>query len=146
MTHRQFTSALAALALAGAGLAVGSGAVSAHATDSRRTLGTRSLATVLASDGHHFDHNWHDFDIADKIVTKLLSSKGRTVRWRSSVTGTSRSPPSCPPTERSVAAPLTSSAGTSGPSAGSTGRSGTLPAVRRPPRTSSSRTWSPAKR
>jgi uncharacterized surface protein with fasciclin (FAS1) repeats len=37
--------------------------------------GQRSLATVLAADGHHFDHRWGDFDILDKAVTTVLKAK-----------------------------------------------------------------------
>ena len=37
--------------------------------------GQRSLATVLAADGHHFDHTWGDFDILDAAVTTVLKAK-----------------------------------------------------------------------
>ncbi len=37
--------------------------------------GQRSLATVLAADGHHFDHKWGDFDILDAAVTAVLKAK-----------------------------------------------------------------------
>jgi len=39
------------------------------------SLGTRSLATVLAKDGSHFDHNWHDYDIVDEAVGAVLEAK-----------------------------------------------------------------------
>ncbi|WP_197025995.1 fasciclin domain-containing protein [Nocardioides sp. URHA0020] len=39
------------------------------------SLGDRSLAAVLAADGHHFDHNWGDFDIVDEAVTTVLKAK-----------------------------------------------------------------------
>jgi uncharacterized surface protein with fasciclin (FAS1) repeats len=29
----------------------------------------------LAADGHHFDHNWRDFDIVDKAVVTVLKAK-----------------------------------------------------------------------
>jgi hypothetical protein len=41
----------------------------------RTPTGTRSLATVLAADGHHFDHRWRDFDITDAAVTAVLTAK-----------------------------------------------------------------------
>ena len=37
--------------------------------------GQRSLATVLAADGHHFDRKWGDFDILDKAVMTVLAAK-----------------------------------------------------------------------
>lgn len=73
MNHRHITSTLAALALTGTCLAAGVGASSAQVTDSQRTLGTRSVAQFLAADGHHFDRNWHDFDIVDKFFVKVLT-------------------------------------------------------------------------
>jgi uncharacterized surface protein with fasciclin (FAS1) repeats len=44
---------------------------------SARTMppGTTSLATVLAADGHRFDHRWGDFDITDAAVGAVLSAK-----------------------------------------------------------------------
>ena len=38
-------------------------------------LGQRSLAAVLAADGNHFDRNWNDFDILDKVVHIVLAAK-----------------------------------------------------------------------
>lgn len=46
---------------------------SAHTRTSH--LGTRSLATLLAKDGAHFDRNWNDFDIVDAAVTAVLTAK-----------------------------------------------------------------------
>ena len=39
------------------------------------SLGTRSLAEVLAKDGSGFDHNWHDYDIVDNAVGAVLADK-----------------------------------------------------------------------
>ena len=39
------------------------------------SLGTRSLAKVLAKDGSGFDHNWHDYDIVDNAVEAVLAAK-----------------------------------------------------------------------
>ena len=46
----------------------------AHAAPTQRA-GTTSLASVLAADGNHFDHNWRDFDIVDRAVTTVLQAK-----------------------------------------------------------------------
>jgi uncharacterized surface protein with fasciclin (FAS1) repeats len=45
---------------------------------SARTMppaGTTSLATVLAADGHRFDHRWGDFDVVDAAVGAVLAAK-----------------------------------------------------------------------
>ncbi len=70
MQHRRLASVVAALALAGTCLVAGS--TSAQATHTQRTLGTRSLAQVLAKDGHHFDRNWHDFDLVDAFFRRVV--------------------------------------------------------------------------
>ncbi len=64
-------SAFAVAALTVSALATPAGAATAPAAK----VGTTSLATVLAADGHHFDHNWNDFDILDKAVTTVLKAK-----------------------------------------------------------------------
>ena len=73
MINRRITSALAAVAVAGTGLAVA--AAPGQAAAPAPQLGTRSLVQYLAADGHHFDHNRHDFDIADKFVHKVLAAR-----------------------------------------------------------------------
>ena len=40
--------------------------------------GNRSLAKVLAADGHNFDSNWGDFDIVDKAVGAVLAEKPKS--------------------------------------------------------------------
>ena len=52
-------------------------AVPAHAADAAPAprAGTRSLASVLAADGHHFDRNWRDFDVVDRAVTTVLRAE-----------------------------------------------------------------------
>ncbi len=50
-------------------------AAPASASSAEAGKGTRSLATVLAADGHHFDRNWNDFDIVDKAVGTVLKAK-----------------------------------------------------------------------
>ncbi len=73
MNLRRLTSSLAALTLAGTGLIAATGPT--QATTGHHPLGTRSLAQVLAMDGHGFDHNPRDFDIADKFVMRVLAAK-----------------------------------------------------------------------
>jgi len=69
---KQITTGLTALVAAGALAATTAPAQAATASERQ---GTRSLATVLAADGHHFDHNWHDFDIVDAAVMAVLEAK-----------------------------------------------------------------------
>jgi uncharacterized surface protein with fasciclin (FAS1) repeats len=61
----------AALALTGAAVVTTPGPAPAAGTGT----GTQSLATVLAADGHHFDKNRRDFDVVDKLVTRILTDK-----------------------------------------------------------------------
>ena len=64
-------SRLAAVVAAGAVAAAPAlAAAPAHAA----STGTRSLATVLAADGNHFDRNWSDFDIVDRAVHAVLAN------------------------------------------------------------------------
>jgi uncharacterized surface protein with fasciclin (FAS1) repeats len=70
--HKQITTGLTALVAAGALAATTAPAQAATASERQ---GTRSLATVLAADGNHFDHDWHDFDIVDKAVHTVLKAK-----------------------------------------------------------------------
>jgi uncharacterized surface protein with fasciclin (FAS1) repeats len=70
MKVRRLTSAIAAVALTATTLAVATPAQSAE-----KPLGTRSLATVLAADGHGFDSNWKDFDVVDRLVLRVLRLK-----------------------------------------------------------------------
>ncbi|NYD43895.1 fasciclin domain-containing protein [Nocardioides panaciterrulae] len=67
----RLTAAAAALLLTGTALATPGPAQAA----ARPGAGDRSLATVLAADGHHFDKNPHDFDVLDKLVTRVLTRK-----------------------------------------------------------------------
>jgi uncharacterized surface protein with fasciclin (FAS1) repeats len=57
-----------------AGAAAGSAGGPSHQPAKHR-LGTTSLATVLAADGHGFDRNWGDFDILDRAVKAVLKKK-----------------------------------------------------------------------
>ena len=56
-------------------LAVGASVTALPVTPAEAALGQRSLATVLAADGHHFDRKWRDFDILDKAVSTVLAAK-----------------------------------------------------------------------
>jgi uncharacterized surface protein with fasciclin (FAS1) repeats len=49
--------------------------MAATTTPATASQGHRSLATVLAADGQHFDHDWGDFDIVDKAVVTVLKAK-----------------------------------------------------------------------
>lgn len=73
MNLRRLTSSLAALTLTGTGLVAATAPT--QASTSHHPPGTRSLAQVLAMDGHGFDHNPRDFDIADKFVMRVLAAK-----------------------------------------------------------------------
>jgi hypothetical protein len=58
------------------GLAAATVAPTASASASTPTpLGTRSLATVLLSDGNQFDRNWYDYDIVTEAVLAVLANK-----------------------------------------------------------------------
>ena len=70
MFRARLTTTLVAAAVAATTL---SAPAAAHAQGA--TPGTRSLATVLAADGNHFDRNWSDFDIVDKAVHAVLKAK-----------------------------------------------------------------------
>ena len=56
-------------------LAVAVSVTALPVTPAEAALGQRSLATVLAADGHHFDRKWGDFDILDKAVSTVLAAK-----------------------------------------------------------------------
>jgi uncharacterized surface protein with fasciclin (FAS1) repeats len=71
MSRIRTTSALAVAAVGAATL------VAPVATADARPApqGHRSLATVLAADGNHFDQQWADFDIVDRAVHAVLKAK-----------------------------------------------------------------------
>jgi hypothetical protein len=81
MQHRLITSAVAAFALAGTCLAgagatqAAAGAESARPAAHAKTLGHRSLGRLLAADGHHFDRNWRDFDLADAFIRRVVHAR-----------------------------------------------------------------------
>jgi len=70
MNNRRLTAGLAAFALAGSTFA----AAAAPSQAAEQRLGTRSIATVLAADGHRFDKNPRDFDILDASVGAVLKT------------------------------------------------------------------------
>ena len=67
------TAVLAATAAALTAGLVSPGA-EAQAAPAQRD-GTRSLAQVLAADGHHLDHHWSDFDVLDQVVSTVLEAE-----------------------------------------------------------------------
>ncbi|WP_425953443.1 fasciclin domain-containing protein [Xylanimonas sp. McL0601] len=73
--HILRNAAVAATVAALAGAALAAPAAATTRTHHHTALGTRSLATVLASDGDKFDHNWYDFDIVDQAVAAVLAAK-----------------------------------------------------------------------
>ncbi|MEP6798124.1 MAG: fasciclin domain-containing protein [Lapillicoccus sp.] len=42
---------------------------------SAATLGTKSLAAVLTSDGNQFDNDWNDYDIATEAILAVIAAK-----------------------------------------------------------------------
>jgi hypothetical protein len=71
MKHRVIARTLAAVTVLG----LAAPAAAATASESAKPLGNRSLATVLAADGNHFDRTWGDFDITDRAVRTVLGAK-----------------------------------------------------------------------
>ncbi|CUR55388.1 Beta-Ig-H3/fasciclin [metagenome] len=74
MRIRNLTSVI----VAGVALGLVSPTVSTAQTAPAQALGNKSLASVLAADGHHYDRNWDDFDIVDKAVTTVLKAKPKS--------------------------------------------------------------------
>ena len=77
MNQRQHVKiGLAGLAMAAlTGTTLAAPAQATDSTDStERAAGNRSLATVLMMD-KGYDHDWHDFDIVEKAVMKVLAAK-----------------------------------------------------------------------
>ncbi|MEP9365670.1 fasciclin domain-containing protein [Nocardioides sp. CN2-186] len=75
MKNRIITTTATA-AVAGA-LALSGLAAPADAAQAPK-LGNKSLAKVLAADGHRFDKNWGDFDIVDAAVAAVLKEKPKS--------------------------------------------------------------------
>lgn len=71
---RRLTRSLAAGGAAVAMLATSVIATAAPA-GATRSLGTKSLASALASDGDKFDHNWYDYDVLTEAVGAVLAAK-----------------------------------------------------------------------
>lgn len=74
MKTYRITAGLAAFALSGTAVA----AAAAPSQAAAKPLGTQSIATVLAADGHHFDSNPRDFDILDKAVGAVLKARPKS--------------------------------------------------------------------
>ena len=71
MELRRLVATGAAVLLSGTLAATAVGPAQADSS----SLGTRSLAKVLAKDGSGFDHKWHDYDIVDNAVGAVLAAK-----------------------------------------------------------------------
>ncbi|MET0997424.1 MAG: fasciclin domain-containing protein [Marmoricola sp.] len=55
--------------------ALGASVAMLPAVPATAATGQRSLAAVLAADGHGFDRKWRDFDILDNAVSAVLAAK-----------------------------------------------------------------------
>ena len=75
--HTVAAGLTAAVLAATATVAAAPGAQAAPSTTDR-AAGTKSLAAVLAADGHRFDKNWGDFDILDQAVMTVLKEKPKS--------------------------------------------------------------------
>ena len=74
--HTVAAGLTAAVLAATTTVAAAPGAQAAPSTADR--AGRTSLAAVLASDGHHFDKKWGDFDILDAAVMAVLDAKPKS--------------------------------------------------------------------
>jgi uncharacterized surface protein with fasciclin (FAS1) repeats len=75
MSVRRTLAVLASAGLASAAALATAPGASAHEHSQAATMGTRSLATVLAADRPGFDRNWHDYDIVEAAVAAVLTAK-----------------------------------------------------------------------
>lgn len=78
MSVRRTLAVLASAGIASAAAlatAPGASAREHHHGSQAATMGTRSLATVLAADRPGFDRNWHDYDIVEAAVGAVLTAK-----------------------------------------------------------------------
>lgn len=69
------TKSLRRLVVAATGAALTMSAVVAPPASAKGELGTRSLASVLTSDGNRFDRNPRDYDIVTEAVLAVLDAK-----------------------------------------------------------------------
>lgn len=72
---RSISTVAATVVVAATAVALAPGASASEGARSSHALGTRSLAAVLAADGHSFDRNWYDFDVVDAAVGAVLTAK-----------------------------------------------------------------------
>ena len=66
---------IAVAVASGAVLALGATALGAAPAQATSSLGERSLAAVLLSDGNQFDRNWNDYDVVTEAVLAVLAAK-----------------------------------------------------------------------
>ncbi|MDF2146285.1 fasciclin domain-containing protein [Knoellia sp. p5-6-4] len=79
MTRHRILAVVASAALASvAGLATATSASANSGADHDKSLGTKSLAKVLAADGSGFDRNPWDYDIVDNAVHAVLKAKPKS--------------------------------------------------------------------
>jgi hypothetical protein len=75
MRIRSIAATLATTALLGGAAVVPAGTALAADSPSEKTLGNRSLAKVLTSDGNRFDKNWSDYDIVTEAALAVIAAK-----------------------------------------------------------------------
>ena len=75
MRIRSIAATLATTALLGGAAVVPAGTAWAADSPSEKTLGNRSLAKVLTSDGNRFDKNWGDYDIVTEAALAVIAAK-----------------------------------------------------------------------
>jgi hypothetical protein len=75
MRIRSIAATLATTALLGGAAVVPAGTALAADSPSEKTLGNRSLAKVLTSDGNRFDKNWGDYDIVTEAALAVIAAK-----------------------------------------------------------------------
>lgn len=75
MRIRSIAATLATTALLGAAAAAPANAAVAGSDTAHKTLGHKSLAKVLTSDGNRFDKKWSDYDIVTEAALAVIAAK-----------------------------------------------------------------------
>jgi hypothetical protein len=75
MRIRSIAATLATTALLGSVAAVPATAAFAERSPAPKTLGHKSLAKLLTSDGNRFDKNWGDYDIVTEAALAVIKAK-----------------------------------------------------------------------
>ena len=75
MRIRSIAATLATGALLGGAALAPATAASVDSSPAHKTLGNKSLAKVLTSDGNKFDKNWNDYDIVTEAALAVIAAK-----------------------------------------------------------------------